>query len=128
MISGHLNLTQEEFDEHYVPLLKEAFAKGDAFIVGDAPGADTLAQQWLDAHFAEGVIVFHMYTTPRNLASNASRLIGGFISNERKDAAMTYNSDYDIAWIRPGKEKSGTQRNLNRRIDAKWNEIFPNID
>jgi hypothetical protein len=28
---------------------------------------------------------------------------------------MTADSDQDIAWVRPGRERSGTQRNLDRR-------------
>lgn len=31
------------------------------------------------------------------------------------DAAMTEDSDFDIAWIRPGKEDSHTADNIRRR-------------
>src|SRR5690349_7087648 len=55
----------------------------------------------------------------------------GFKSFTERDTVMTYNSDYDIAWVRPDHETkvlmeslgktyiatriSGTQKNINRR-------------
>jgi hypothetical protein len=48
--------------------------------------------------------------------SNAGfKTIGGFESDEARDAQMTLDSDLDIAWVRPGRKKSGTQKNLDRR-------------
>ena len=40
---------------------------------------------------------------------------GGFGSDQERDSAMTGNTDEDIAWIRPGRERSGTAKNLMRR-------------
>lgn len=34
---------------------------------------------------------------------------------------MTAVSDYDIAWVRPGRENSGTAKNLLRRKNANNN-------
>lgn len=54
-----------------------------------------------------------MFDKPRfNLGFKTS---GGYKNDEERDAAMTKNSNYDIAWVRPGKEKSGTAKNLERR-------------
>ena len=67
-VSGHLDLTDEEFARHYVPLIADAVARGWRFVVGDA---------------------------------------------------MTAASSRDIAWVRPGRERSGTARNLRRRAGGR---------
>lgn len=42
-ISGPLNITQDRFEELYVPILKEKISLlGNKFIIGDARGVDTL--------------------------------------------------------------------------------------
>lgn len=115
-ISGHLDLTQDEFDQHYQPRILAAIAAGDSFGVGDARGADTLAQAFLARMNLPDwkVVVFHMFDTPRNNVWGFQTK-GGFQTDEDRDAAMTRTSDEDIAWVRPGRERSGTAKNLARR-------------
>lgn len=114
-VSGHLDLTQDEFDEHYVPMLQSAYRSGAHFVIGDARGTDTRAQTYLAARIDPSrVRVFHMLTEPRNIA-DGFETVGGFESDVERDRAMTRASDEDIAWVRPGREKSGTARNLARR-------------
>jgi hypothetical protein len=115
-VSGHLDLTREEFDAHYVPALVETLQR-DAlatFVVGDARGADLMAQEWL---FQAGVpvTVYHMLTSPRN-NPHGFQTCGGFETDDDRDHAMTAASDRDIAWVRPGRERSGTRRNIVRRL------------
>jgi len=112
-ISGHLSLTEQEFEEHYRPAIDEALSEGDSFVVGDARGADALAQSYLHSR-TEAVVVYHMFTEPRNNAG--FRTIGGFTTDDARDEQMTSDSDLDIAWVRPGRERSGTQKNLDRRV------------
>lgn len=112
-VSGHLDLTAEELAEHYAPRLHAAHAAGASFVVGDARGCDAMVQQLL-AELGAKVTVFHMFERPRNcVAGIATR--GGFATDAERDAAMTAASDDDIAWVRPGREKSGTAKNLARR-------------
>ncbi len=111
-ISGHLDLTEQEFATHYVPDLQRHLAAGHSFVTGDAPGADTFAQKWLKERGAN-VTVFHMFTSPRFNADFAT--VGGFTSDKERDTAMTGASDTDVARVRPGKESSGTAKNLKRR-------------
>jgi hypothetical protein len=124
MISGHLDLTQEEFDDHYRPYIIEAIVMGHDFVVGDAKGADQMAQaclkKWQPILFSAGrVTVYHMLTLPRHNAGFKAK--GGYQSNSAKDAAMTAESDYDILYIRPDKHSSqsgrvsGTEANFIRR-------------
>ena len=111
-VSGHLDLTEEEFEEHYVPKLVGAIQKGGSFVVGDAPGCDTMAQQYLRG---AAVTVYHMLEMPRNLRCDTFDTVGGFRTDEERDAAMTEASDEDIAWVRPGFENSWTAKNIGRR-------------
>lgn len=112
-ISGHLDLTDAEFEEHYVPQIEMALKKDASFVVGDAQGADFKAQSYLFTKTPR-VTVYHMFTAPR---FNAGCFFtkGGFPDDASRDAAMTKASTADIAWIRPGREKSGTAKNVARR-------------
>ena len=112
-VSGHLDLTDDEFAAHYAPAIDEARARGGRFVVGDARGADLLFQRHARAH-ALAVTVFHMFERPRNNVGEFAT-VGGFTSDDARDAAMTAASSRDIAWVRPGRERSGTARNLERR-------------
>lgn len=117
-VSGHLDLTEAEFAAHYEPALRAAIAEGASFVVGDARGADLMVQRFLNLHVRpkSRVTVFHMLDTPRNnIATPASQLRGGYESDTARDEAMTAASTADIAWVRPGRETSGTAKNLARR-------------
>lgn len=111
-ISGHLDLTPAEFEAHYRPAIDAALARGESFVVGDARGTDAMAQHYLLGKTTE-VVVYHMFTAPRNNAGFTTA--GGFDSDDARDTRMTADSDRDIAWVRPSREKSGTQKNLDRR-------------
>jgi hypothetical protein len=111
-ISGHLDRTPEELAMHYQPAIDEELAKGESFVVGDARVADAMVQQYLLGKTTQ-VVVYHMFTSPRNKFGFLT--LGGLASDEARNAQMTTASDRDIAWVRPGREKSGTQKNLNRR-------------
>lgn len=114
-ISGHLDLTEEEFKEHYVPRILDVLSgPGCQVVVGDAAGADTMVQEYLHSLNMEHVVVFHMKKSPRNNAGGFPT-ISGYSSDEERDTALTAASDEDIAWVRPGREKSGTAKNLIRR-------------
>lgn len=114
-ISGHRDITEEEFKKYYEEKIFNAINQDANFVVGDYYGVDDLAQKYLKAMMVDKckVRVYHMFEEPRN---NCGWLtVGDFTSDEERDSAMTYASDFDIAWVRPGKEKSGTARNLQRR-------------
>jgi len=114
-VSGHLDLSVDEFLTNYVPRLEEALKEGAMFVVGDARGADVIAQRWLKQHSAQ-VTVYHMFDQPRHNAG--FQTVGGFVTDEGRDSYMTVISADDIAWVRPGRENSGTANNLARRKRA----------
>jgi hypothetical protein len=115
-VSGHLDLTLDEFREHYAPRITAVLTNDPnaAFVVGDARGCDLMAQLCLRDARAVRVQVFHMLEAPRNNIGGFPT-IGGFTSDGSRDAAMTTASDADIAWVRPGRAGSGTAANLARR-------------
>lgn len=111
-ISGHLDLTQAEFNEHYRQQIDISLSKNQGFVVGDARGADSIAQQYL-LDKTQAVVVYHMFESPRNNKGFPTR--GGFQSDKERDEQITRDSHQDIAWVRVGRKKSGTQKNLDRR-------------
>lgn len=118
-VSGHLDLTPEEFLEHYIPKIDLGIEQDHHFIMGDAKGADTMAMNYLyQKSLSERVTIYHMFTSPRNYVEGA-RKCGGYKTDDERDHAMTAFSDYDIAWVRQGREKSGTQKNIDRRLCNK---------
>lgn len=119
-ISGHRDVTEEEFKEHYVPQIEKVLWDGKSmFVIGDYHGVDTMAQKFLkecgETDIMKRVVVFHMLETPRNNAGFYT--IGGFKDDEARDSAMTDASDIDILWVRPGNEGSGTHQNILRRMN-----------
>lgn len=121
-ISGHRDITKEEFNRLYVDDLNELINKEDTyFVVGDYNGVDIMAQEYLrdNINNPKRVTVYHMFDKPRNLATTSFNTIGGFKTDIERDSAMTDNSDYDIAYIRKGKENSGTAQNILRRYTFK---------
>lgn len=119
-ISGHRDITEEEFKKYYVPQLEDILQFGESciqFVVGDYEGVDIIAQKWLLEHLDNKsiVTVYHMYDKPRNYASKKFKTKGGYKNDIERDSAMTEISNVDIAWIRKGKERSGTAQNILRR-------------
>lgn len=116
-ISGHRDITEEEFIEHYEPVLWKRLNEPDSkFVVGDCGGVDIMAQKYLKSMgMRDNVEVYHMFEEPRHNVGFS--LFGGFNSDLERDFAMTEASDADIAWVRPGCQRSGTAQNLARR---KW--------
>lgn len=70
------------------------------------------------------IVVYHMLEKPRYLAIDDMFTEGGYTSDVERDEAMTEASDCDIAFIRKGKEASGTAQNILRRWTKKWISIY----
>ena len=117
-ISGHRNLSKEDFDKYYVPKINEAISEGASFVIGDYEGVDYMAQEYLGNNYDHSkVTVYHMFNSPRHLYCQDFNLSGGYKSDIERDSAMTMNSDFDIAFITKGKWTSGTAQNILRRYE-----------
>lgn len=131
-ISGHLDLSPSKFAEKYETQIRDAAAEDGgcaSFVVGDARGTDTFAQDLLNELGVERdrVLVYHIGEQPRNNKHNWPTR-GGFRSDSQRDAAMTEDSTHDILYFRTEEEArelygvhykkrvSGTEKNANRRL------------
>ena len=121
-VSGHRDLTRQEFEEHYVPLIQKVIIDDNCaqFIVGDWEGCDLLFIQYMIRHryinyihlyYVHSVRLYE-YFSPHELYSIIDVPKNTY---DECDEAMTRDSDFDIAWIRPGKEDSHTAKNIKRR-------------
>lgn len=130
-ISGHTDITAEQWDANYKKRIERACADGAEFVVGDSFGVDRLALQqlWIAHYDPSKVTIYHIGTEHRFHVKGYFRECGGFSSHTMKDSAMTFQSDEDILWIRPKEETirllgsnynpkyvSGTERNALRRL------------
>lgn len=113
-ISGHRDVTELEFTEHYIPSIMKAIDEGARFVVGDCVGVDDMAQRFLESMSYPLVTVYHMFESPRYHVK-IYPTNGGWKSDVDRDWAMTLASDIDLCWVREGKERSGTAQNVWRR-------------
>lgn len=121
-ISGHRNITFEEFEKNYAKALELAAQEQSNFVVGDYYGVDIMAQNYLIETLKidpDKITVYHMFESPRNINPKIKNTKGGFTSDSERDAAMTEASDEDIAFVRDPKKWSGTGENILRRHKLK---------
>lgn len=118
-ISGHRDLTWEEFTLWYAPTISSIYyCDVDAhFILADCEGCDRMAQNYLSALGIpySRIMIYHMHEEPSYLADGDWDTMPGYDNDIDRDTAMTRDSDKDIAFIREGKENSGTAQNILRR-------------
>jgi len=136
-VSGHTDITHDEFQSLYVPALDAALDAGHGFIMGSSPGCDQMAIQYLREHGCSNLIVTTYPNKRLKLTPTSGNLGGNQVVVRRwkcwddKDADMTLRSDYDIAFPRTEEQQrsiygpkyrhrvSGTQRNIDRRTKRK---------
>ena len=119
-ISGHRNISEEEFERNYKPSIENAISDmpNCKFVIGDFDGVDIMAQNYLMDVLniePERVTVYHMFDSPRNINTKITQTKGGFKTDEERDSAMTANSFEDIAFVRDYSKISGTAQNILRR-------------
>lgn len=123
-ISGHREITEEEFEINYQTAIDYVLYKNPnaKFVIGDFGGVDIMAQNYLlDVLLIDPqrITVYHMFDTPRNKNEKVIKLKGGFKTDEERDAAMTAASSEDIAFVRDNNKMSGTASNILRRYLLK---------
>jgi hypothetical protein len=136
-IFGHMDLSQADFDQYYKDKISQAAEdKHSCFVVGSAPGADSMALALLTKLCSPQdlyrITVYHKGDAPETSVDTRIQTVGGFKTHDEKDSAMTRASDIDIAYLRSVDEsrklygekydptkKSSTQKNLERRLNQK---------
>lgn len=125
-ISGHRNLSYEDFEKYYTPIIDKAIREDDEakFVIGDCCGVDKFAMDYIFNKDICHITIYHMFNKPRNIPEANTRVIldlvdfrGGFKSDEERDSAMTKDSDFDIAFVKDGRWNSGTAQNIKRRYN-----------
>ena len=121
-VSGHRNITEDEFNSNYAPILKDIVENNSIgnirFIIGDYYGVDIMSQHYLIDVLnlpPERICIYHMFDKPRNMHPLIENRVGGFTSDEERDSVMTRDSDIDIAFVRDHNTWSGTGANILRR-------------
>lgn len=119
-ISGHRDITEEEFERNYVPALEAVVNEipDCRFVVGDYYGVDIMAQNYLIDVLdfdPDRITVYHMLEAPRNINPKITNTVGGFETDRGRDTAMTLASSNDIAYVRDNTKISGTAENILRR-------------
>lgn len=136
-ISGHRNLSYEDFEKYYIPVIDQVVSNDESdpvFIMGDCEGVDKFAMDYIAKTYSWiHLEVFHMFLSPRNTPLDLPEeeilrtpaygynsmpdvfFVGGFTSDEERDAAMTKASDFDIAFVKDNRWDSGTAQNIKRR-------------
>lgn len=131
-ISGHRNITENEFINNYIKKFNQiemmyqyqkSMNRTDdidtpLYVVGDYEGIDIMSQNYLIDNLRvdpKRITVYHMFDKPRNYNSKITNFKGGFNYDEERDAAMTNDSDEDIAFVRDHLQLSGTAMNILRR-------------
>ena len=72
-VSGHLDVTPEEFNEFYKSQIDRALEDtGSSFVVGDARGADYLAMQYLQGR-TQSVTVYTILVSKHEAVSGVMR-------------------------------------------------------
>jgi hypothetical protein len=122
-ISGHRDITENEFEYYYIPLINEALSENPnaKFIVGDCDGVDIMAQNYLVSIIDDisRITVYCVGDTPKNINSELIYIKNGFNDEREKDTAMTNSSFKDIALVRQCEYITGTGENILRRYLMK---------
>ena len=121
-ISGHRDITEQEFKEHYIPQINRVLEldKYAHFRIGDWKGCDDLAFNYLLDRIKDfQIITIHCIDCVR-LPKYSEKQYPYIMpykceTYDECDRTMTEYSDFHIAWIRPGREDSHTAKNIKRR-------------
>ena len=122
-ISGHRNLTENEFEFYYIPYINYILSENPnaKFIIGDCKGCDIMAQNYLVSIINDinNITVYCTGETPKYINEHIIHVKNGFTDDREKDAEMTKNSFKDIAFVRDSTQLTGTAENILRRFLIK---------
>ncbi|KAF9045382.1 hypothetical protein BJ165DRAFT_1404576 [Panaeolus papilionaceus] len=138
-ISGHVEVGDDYFKEHYVAKIQTAVSEGHYFVIGPAPGIDTIALHFLvnEAQVDPSRITVYFAEFQKKALDQlqTNLIMDGYtintkiegITTAQRDEAMTRDSDYDILRFMTEDEQralyghryypriSNTEKNYRRR-------------
>lgn len=137
-ISGHRDLTQDEFNDIYIPPILKYIEwlnedhshifdkKSLTFYIGDCSGCDEMAIQYITDNILPKYDNIYLIICCCSFEFEGKKeykfdnknisIINSFDSHEERDTYMTLNTDADLLYIRPGKWDSGTAQNFVKRV------------
>ena len=118
-ISGHRNLTEKEFIDNYALKIENIMREDNSasFVVGDWEGCDTMFLNFIKHtyYFQPRICIYYVNKPRVDLEGLQNVDLFNKKTYDECDASMTQDSDFDVAWIRPGREDSHTALNIKRR-------------
>lgn len=133
-ISG--SISEKKLDQKVIDNINTIISKKYEILIGDAPGIDTLVQNYLGFNHYNNVTVFSITSFARYLASenfNTKYIpVNNEIKKERerqryKDIAMSNESDFSLV-IWDGKSK-GSYSNILRALELnKYVKVFYSLE
>jgi hypothetical protein len=117
LINGHRDLTLEEFENHYHGKIRKSNAEfpNCIYIVGDNPGCDKYAQDYLRKIGVSPTRVIIYYRTATPPVNTHKCKTKSFDTNNEKNIAMVNHSTHDIVWVRSDEIGSELGKNIERR-------------
>jgi len=111
-VSGPIDVDIAYFTTHYTPRILAAISSSHSFVLGPAPGIDSLALEFLHAHTDPERVTVYLTEYENKVyrpslawheAAGGKIVVAGIVTNLR-DEAMTEASGYDILRYRPEAE------------------------
>ena len=119
-VSGHRNLTEKEFIDNYALKIENIMREDSSasFVVGDWEGCDTMFLNFIKHtyYFQPRICIYYVDKPRIDLEGLQDINLLNKRTYDECDASMTRDSDFDIAWIRPGRGDSHTALNIKRRF------------
>ncbi len=116
-ISGHEDLTVDEFNTHYSRRIKRSNSDFPdcLYIIGAAAGTDRMSHDYLRTIGVDPnrVIIYYKHDGFHNPHRYRVHIKAEY------DTVMTGASTHDITWVRPGSDRTSVQRNIARRREKR---------
>lgn len=110
---GPENITQEEFAQHFIPLIEGVLKSNPFFILSDSNSLDKFAQDFLTGKTTR-VTIYHCGDVCQYNAGNFPTDIG-YDSEQEVRASLSFLSTKDLTWARPGEDPARLKKVLDRR-------------
>lgn len=123
-ISGNNDLTEKQFIQYYLPILKMMIDdENTVFRISDDTECSNLCIKTFEQFLKnkKRVIIYSTSKLPPKDLPSGYGFIGGFLTMEERDAAMTITSDTDLHIVLQGEGKSSVTKNILRRYTPEYN-------
>lgn len=114
-ISGHKDLTQEEFEQYYIPLINQGMYNNVKFYISNYQNCDRFCYDYFEKCEYYNVEICFNRLGFSKINDKFIKAVG-FKSDEEILIYMTEHTDKDIAWVRNENQLTTTAKNILRRF------------